>query len=78
MGFISSLFRINFGNIIHRTGGLLFWILIVGGIIALRFDQREMALKKFEREQKVTKVLGWLQISLGLALWLVTNLVVNF
>jgi|GEM_PF-2218996 hypothetical protein len=76
MPFLSSLLRLSFGNIIHRAGGLLDLILILGGIYALRFDAREMALKKLVREEKLIRVLGWIQLSLGLGIWLVTKLVV--
>jgi hypothetical protein len=70
--------QFDFGSLIQRTGNFLLVILLAGGFISLRFDLREMALKKLKREERAARVLGWLQISLGVSLWFVRWLVTNF
>ena len=73
-----ELLQLDFGGIIQRIGNIFLILLIGGGIISLRFDLHEMTLKGLAREEKAARILGWLQISFGLALWLVSRLAVNY
>ncbi|MBP3962711.1 CLC_0170 family protein [Paenibacillus lignilyticus] len=43
----------------------LFWLT---GILILQFDIKEYRIKKMEKERKLSKVLGWTNLGLGVVM----------
>ncbi|SFT07403.1 CLC_0170 family protein [Paenibacillus sp. BC26] len=47
-------------------------LFLLTGFLILQFDIKEYRVKKMDKERKLSKVLGWMNLSLGAAL-LVTD-----
>ncbi|MGG1312011.1 MULTISPECIES: CLC_0170 family protein [Cohnella] len=50
--------------------GYVVAIWFLTGFLILLFDRKELRKKKLKKEERVAAVLGWLNVSLGILLWI--------